>query len=221
MSSWQSGCVPSTKMVASGTGNRTFLSMSKTSRVFLPATHHCLWHCPLKPVMIRCRDDMVQRGPTSGEVLHCHAQSDRVVGLVDEVLLGAKIPLGGLNRCVPQKQLDLLKLAACGPAELRARCGEGHAARCQERRLCLHLLKRRQDDLLTQVFVPPRGRRDSPCGIRVPPARHSRGDIVSVHLLFPDASDDLRVDVTIDGRFIETDLAGVLRSEADNRSRSK
>lgn len=36
--------------------------------------------------------------------------------------------------------------------------------------------------------------------------QHSRADMVSVLLLFPDASDDLRVDVTVDGRFIEMDF---------------
>src|SRR5713226_8134422 len=39
-----------------------------------------------------------------------------------------------------------------------------------------------------------------------PPASTAAGDIVSVLLLFPDASDDLRFDVTIDGRFIDMDF---------------
>jgi hypothetical protein len=39
-------------------------------------------------------------------------------------LLGAKISLCRLNRGVPQQQLDLLKLASGGPAELRARTAE-------------------------------------------------------------------------------------------------
>jgi len=52
--------------------------------------------------------------------LHRHAKFDRVVGRVNEVLSGAQVSFGGLNGSVAEEQLDLFKLATCGPAQLRA-----------------------------------------------------------------------------------------------------
>src|SRR5579863_8904497 len=56
------------------------------------------------------------------------SQLDTVVGRIHQILLGTEIPLGRLNRCMAQEQLDLLKLAACGPAQLRA--GPASVMRC-------------------------------------------------------------------------------------------
>ena len=40
-------------------------------------------------------------------------QSEVVVYCIAESLLAAKIPLSGLNGCMPKQKLDLLKLSAC------------------------------------------------------------------------------------------------------------
>jgi hypothetical protein len=40
---------------------------------------------------------------------------------MNQILLCAQVPLGRLNRCVTQEQLDLLKFAASGAAQLGAR----------------------------------------------------------------------------------------------------
>jgi len=50
-----------------------------------------------------------------------HSQLDRVVGGVNQILLGTQVAFGRLNRRMPQQQLDLFKLAARGPTQLRAR----------------------------------------------------------------------------------------------------
>ena len=43
---------------------------------------------------------------------------------MDEILLGAEVPLRSLDGCVSQKQLDLLKLPAGSAAQLGARAAE-------------------------------------------------------------------------------------------------
>ena len=72
---------------------------------------------------------------------------------MDQILFGPEVPLGRLNRCVPQKHLDLLKLAAGRPTKLRAGspqivwrdAGDTHFGRV----LPEHL----PDDLLAQTFA--------------------------------------------------------------------
>ena len=48
--------------------------------------------------------------------LYRHSQLNRIVGSVDQILLGAKISLGRLYRSMPQQQLNLLELATTGAA---------------------------------------------------------------------------------------------------------
>jgi hypothetical protein len=52
--------------------------------------------------------------------LDCHPESNPIVRRMNQILLSAKVSLCRLNRCVAQKQLDLLKLATGGAAHLRA-----------------------------------------------------------------------------------------------------
>src|ERR1035441_1485007 len=47
-------------------------------------------------------------------------QLDPVVRSMHQILFGAEVPLGRLDRCMAQQQLDLLKLAAGRAAHLRA-----------------------------------------------------------------------------------------------------
>ena len=62
-------------------------------------------------------------------------QFDPIVRRMHQVLFGSQIPLGRLNRRVSQQQLNLLKLAACSAAHLRAtpvqvmRRDSGHSRR--------------------------------------------------------------------------------------------
>jgi hypothetical protein len=49
-------------------------------------------------------------------VLNRHCQFDPVVRSVDQIQLGAEVPLGRLDRRMAQQQLDLLKLPADGAA---------------------------------------------------------------------------------------------------------
>ena len=51
-------------------------------------------------------------------------KADRVVRRVNQILLGPEVSLGRLNRRVAQQHLDLLKLAAGGAAQLRARASQ-------------------------------------------------------------------------------------------------
>jgi hypothetical protein len=53
--------------------------------------------------------------------LDCHLQLDPIIRRVDQILLGAEVPLRRLDRRVPEQQLDLLQLPARCPAQLRAR----------------------------------------------------------------------------------------------------
>jgi len=60
-----------------------------------------------------------------------------------QILFGPQVSLCRLNRRMPEKQLDLLKFTACGPAKLRAgpskvvRCDIGNAS--DDRILVEHL----------------------------------------------------------------------------------
>ena len=56
--------------------------------------------------------------------LNRHPQLDRVIRRVDQVLLRAQIALRGLLRRMSQQQLDLLKFAAPGSAQLCAGSAE-------------------------------------------------------------------------------------------------
>jgi hypothetical protein len=47
------------------------------------------------------------------------AEVKSVVHWMSEILLATKITLGGLHRCMPQQELNLLKLAATAVAQLR------------------------------------------------------------------------------------------------------
>src|SRR5262249_41614624 len=49
-----------------------------------------------------------------------YSEPDRVIWSVHQILLGSQISLSGLNRRMAQEQLDLLRLAARGPAEFGA-----------------------------------------------------------------------------------------------------
>jgi len=51
-----------------------------------------------------------------GNALYRYSQLYRVVRRMNQILLGAEIPLRRLNRGVTQQQLDLLKLPATGAA---------------------------------------------------------------------------------------------------------
>src|ERR1017187_4330449 len=114
--------------------------------------------------------------PVSNRALHGYSQLDSVVRRVNQVLLGAQVPLRRLDRGVAQKQLDLVQLTAGGPAELRGRattmvrrdpwntCG----CRVRAEHLPYHLLgKYRALKLVAaihgpeHVAVPPRRRKRS------------------------------------------------------------
>ena len=73
---------------------------------------------------------------------------------MDQIVLGSQVSFGCLDRCVPQKQLDLLKLATRGPAQLRA-CAMT-VVRCDPRQtsgFCIGLEKL-PDDLLAHGGGP-------------------------------------------------------------------
>jgi hypothetical protein len=53
-------------------------------------------------------------------VLHRHSQFDPVIRSVDQILLRPEVPLGRLDGCVPEEQLNLLQFAARRAAQLRA-----------------------------------------------------------------------------------------------------
>src|SRR5260370_41858745 len=57
---------------------------------------------------------------SGGDRLYCHSQLDRIVWCVDQILLGSEIPLGRLDRRVPEEQLDLFKFTPSRAAQLRA-----------------------------------------------------------------------------------------------------
>src|ERR1017187_7057624 len=61
----------------------------------------------------------VKGDPTRG--LHRDPQLDPIVRRVSQILLGAEVPLGSLDRRVAQQQLDLLKLASGGATQFRRR----------------------------------------------------------------------------------------------------
>ncbi len=48
--------------------------------------------------------------------LHREPELDHVVGRIHQVLLGAEVPFGRLNRGMPEQQLDVLKLPTGGAA---------------------------------------------------------------------------------------------------------
>jgi hypothetical protein len=50
-----------------------------------------------------------------------HPQLDPVIRRVNQILFGSQVPFGRLDGRVAKEQLDLLQLAAGGPAELRRR----------------------------------------------------------------------------------------------------
>jgi hypothetical protein len=54
-------------------------------------------------------------------MLYSDPQLDTVIRRMNQILSRAKIPFGRLHRSVAQQQLDLLQLAAGGPAQLRRR----------------------------------------------------------------------------------------------------
>ena len=53
--------------------------------------------------------------------LHRHPEFNPVVRRMNEILLGAEVTLGSLNRGVAKEQLDLFQFTTRGPAQLRAR----------------------------------------------------------------------------------------------------
>ena len=53
-------------------------------------------------------------------LLHRYPQLYSIIWRVHQILLGAKVSLGRLHGCVPQQQLDLLKLSAGSAAHFRA-----------------------------------------------------------------------------------------------------
>jgi hypothetical protein len=53
--------------------------------------------------------------------LNRHAQLDPVIGRIDQILLCTEVSLSRLDRRVAQEHLDLLQLAASGPAQFGAR----------------------------------------------------------------------------------------------------
>ena len=67
-----------------------------------------------------------------------HAQPDCVVRRVDQILLGAQIPFGRLNRSVAEQQLNLLQLAAGPAAQFRAGT-TSFMGRCEEVRSPQHI----------------------------------------------------------------------------------
>ena len=56
--------------------------------------------------------------PQRGVVLYLYLEFDRVVGRIHQVLPRTEIPLGCLNGCMAEQQLDLLKLTTSGSAQL-------------------------------------------------------------------------------------------------------
>jgi len=86
-------------------------------------------------------------------LLKRQTQLDAIVRRVDQILLRSQVPLGRLYRGVAQEQLDLLKLAARGPAQLRARPPQivGRDARDTGHRRVL--LEQLPNDLLAQAGV--------------------------------------------------------------------
>jgi hypothetical protein len=63
--------------------------------------------------------ELVKR--TARILLYRHSQLDHVVWRVDQILLGAQVTLGCLNRRVAQQQLNLFKLATTSTAQFGAR----------------------------------------------------------------------------------------------------
>src|SRR5260370_30159953 len=103
---------------------------------------------------------MTRGGARSTEflALNCHAQLDRVVGRMNQILLRAKIALGRLYGGVAQQQLDLLKLAARGTAELRAWPAKVMGGDSRDTGRCGIQLDELPDDLFAQALAPHRVR---------------------------------------------------------------
>src|SRR5712692_9804760 len=62
----------------------------------------------------------LSRQKQSGASLNSHSQLYPIVRRMHQILLRSQVPLSRLDGSVPEKQLDLLKLAAGSPAHLRA-----------------------------------------------------------------------------------------------------
>lgn len=58
---------------------------------------------------------------THGYSLRHHPWFNPIIRRVDQILLSPEMPLDGLNRSAPERQLDLFQFAARRPAQLRAR----------------------------------------------------------------------------------------------------
>jgi integrase len=62
------------------------------------------------------------------KVLHHYLESDPIIRCVYQILLRTEVPFGGLHRCVPEQQLDLLPLAAAGGELEQIQLLLGHAS---------------------------------------------------------------------------------------------
>jgi len=49
-----------------------------------------------------------------------YVEAKAIVHRVSQILLATEIALGGLHRCMPQQELNLLQLSAAAVAQLRA-----------------------------------------------------------------------------------------------------
>jgi hypothetical protein len=82
-----------------------------------------------------------------------HSQPNAIVLRMNEILLRAEVSLGGLNRRMAEQQLDLLKLATCATAHLRATAPQvmwGDSGYARRRRIWLQVLP---DDLFGHAFA--------------------------------------------------------------------
>lgn len=85
-----------------------------------------------------------------------YCEFNRVVRCTDQILLGAEIPLRGLDRGVAEKQLDLFKLSAGRSAEFGTSAPQV-MRRDARNTHCLGIsLKHLPYDLLAQPFSPTR-----------------------------------------------------------------
>jgi hypothetical protein len=137
-------------------------------------------------------------GPGAEAELRCNGtsrlnrnpQPDRVVRRVRQILPSAQIPLGGLNRCMTEEQLDLLKLAAGRAAQLRAGTSQVMGCDSGDANLGCIAPEHLPDDLFAEAFagdaaVPfhwPKNMTGSDARGRSPrinrllhPSRHRRG----------------------------------------------